>query len=53
MTKTKKTMAEQKLADVILQAKLLELEVAEIMLGSSVQLIKNPNEKESVNQQGG
>ena len=50
MTQTKKIMAEQKLADVILQAKLLELEAAEVMMGSSTQLIKDPSKKENANQ---
>ncbi len=53
MTQTKKTMAEQKLADVILQAKLLELDVAEIMMGSSTQLIEDPSKTENENQKGG
>ena len=53
MTQTKKTLAEQKLADVILQAKLLELEAAEVMMGSSVQLIEDPSKKTNANQQGG
>ena len=46
LIQTKKTMAEQKAADVLLQAKLLELEVAKMILHMDFQYHENP-EKES------
>lgn len=46
LIQTKKTMAEQKAADVLLQAKILELEAAEMLLHLPLEYVENP-EKES------
>ena len=43
MIQTKKAMVEQKAADIILQAKLMELEAAKMFLNISPQRIENPN----------
>lgn len=46
LIQTKKTMVEQKVADVLLQAKLLELEAAKILLHMGLEYIENPEEVE-------
>ncbi len=46
MVQTKKAMAEQKAADLILQAKLMELEAAELMFNLDVVEIKDPSKTE-------
>jgi len=43
MIQTKKVMAEQKAADIILQAKLMELEAAKMFLNISPQRVEDPN----------
>ena len=43
MIQTKKVMAEQKAADIILQAKLMELEAARMFLNISPQRVEDPN----------
>ena len=42
LVQTKKTMVEQKGADIILQAKIMELEALEMLLGLDVALVANP-----------
>jgi len=42
LVQTKKTMVEQKGADIILQAKIMELEALEMLLGTDVFLVANP-----------
>ena len=43
LSQTKKTMINQKGADLILQAKLMELEAAEMLLGLNSELVANPD----------
>ena len=46
MVQTKKVMAEQKAADIVLQAKLMELEAAKMLLNLSPQRIEDPSKSE-------
>ena len=45
LVQTKKVMVEQKAADILLQAKLLELEAAQLMLGLNPQRVEKPDEE--------
>lgn len=45
LIQNKKTMAEQKAADILLQAKLLELEAAKMLLHMDLQYYENPEKK--------
>jgi len=47
MIQTKKVMAEQKAADIILQAKLMELEAAKMFLNLSPQRIEDPDKEKN------
>jgi len=46
MAQTKKVMIEQKAADILLQAKLLELDAAQLILGLNPQRVENPDDEE-------
>ena len=49
LAQTKKVMIEQKAADILLQAKLLELDAAQMILGLNPQRIENPDESKGGN----